>query len=341
MNCYSPDELRDFALGKLTERNAAEVEQHLQSCSSCEETIASLDEATDSLIRDLKQPVVVASSYAADSVFQRALQQVQSDPFQPNVNHPAPSSPESSSPGPSHAAPDTLRDYQIVEPLGQGGMGTVYRAMHLRLHRQVAFKLLPERRLRDTLAVARFQREMQTIGQMDHPAIVRAMDAGEVNGHHYLAMELIDGVDLGRLCRHLGRLDIGTACELIRQAAIGLAYVHERGIVHRDIKPSNLMLDRHGAVKVLDLGLALLDGVHGAGDELTTVGQLMGTLDYMAPEQFQDSRSRPPRRHLRLGRNALQATNRPCTLRRPPDTNHSTKTQGVSDRTRPADPSTL
>jgi hypothetical protein len=187
-------------------------------------------------------------------------------------------------------------------------MGMVYRARHVRLDRLVALKVLPLERMRQPEAIARFRREMKAVGNLDHPNIVRAFDAGEVDGKHFLAMELIDGVDLSSLAEREGPLRVADACELVRQAAIGLDYAHRNGLVHRDVKPSNLMLDRHSIVKVLDLGLARLLGEsadeapapRGAVDgsrfqaispELTGTDQAMGTPDYMAPEQCSSSRN--------------------------------------------------
>jgi serine/threonine protein kinase len=188
-------------------------------------------------------------------------------------------------------------------------MGTVFEAVHTKLKRSVALKLLPASRWANPAAVARFEREMEVIGQLDHPNIVRASDAGEENGMHYLVMEHVDGLDLSRIVSRVGPLAVADACEIAQQAAIGLQYAHENHLVHRDIKPSNLMLAASGqrsaisgqqergqkdhraaTVKILDLGLALLGDSHaGQEDELTTVGQLMGTLDYMSPEQGMDS----------------------------------------------------
>ncbi len=236
--CFSPQELRDYSLGRLSEADTQRVEAHVRECRSCEETVAALDDATDSLLRQLKQPPV-DSQYADDPVLQQALRVIES-PLAGSA--PVIDVDERDELASMSERPMRLRDYEVIGPLGHGGMGTVFRARHLRLQRDVALKLLPQRRLRDPAAIARFQREMQAIGQMDHPSIVRATDAGEENGQHYLAMELIDGVDLRRLTAHAGRLAPAAACELIRQAAVGLEYVHQRGIVHRDVKPSNLML---------------------------------------------------------------------------------------------------
>ena len=130
---------------------------------------------------------------------------------------------------------------------------------------------------------------MKALGRLDHPSIVRAMDADDEDGTHYLVMEYVDGIDLSEVVRRCGPLRVPEACELIRQAASGLQYIHEHGCVHRDIKPSNLMLTPAGQVKVLDLGLALLLSEQPAGGELTGSGQAMGTADYMAPEQILDS----------------------------------------------------
>jgi hypothetical protein len=180
--------------------------------------------------------------------------------------------------------------YEILAPLGKGGMGTVYLALHTRLKRQVALKILPPHHLGDPVLVARFRREMEAVGKLDHPHLVRATDAGEEQGTHFLAMEFVEGLDLSRLVRLHGALPVADACELARQAAEGLHYVHEHGLVHRDVKPSNLMVTPLGQLKVLDLGLARLRGDHFAVEELTDTGQFMGTADYMAPEQTVDAR---------------------------------------------------
>lgn len=183
-----------------------------------------------------------------------------------------------------------IGNYRLIAHLGSGGMGAVYRAINISLNKEVALKTLPANRMKNPKAVARFQREMRAIGKLDHPNIVRALDAGEADGQPYLVMEMMEGVNLSSLIRQSGTLSISDACEVIRQAAIGLQYIHEQGLVHRDIKPSNIMLTRDGQVKILDLGLAQIGGLFEE-DELTRTGQVMGTLDYMAPEQALDSGS--------------------------------------------------
>ena len=142
----------------------------------------------------------------------------------------------------SSSDPGQLGPYRLLDKLGAGGMGTVYKAIHTRLDRVVAVKVLGKTRLDDAEAVARFEREMKAVGRLQHPHIVHATDADEEGGVHYLVMEFVEGIDLSVLQRRLGILPVAEACELIRQAAIGLEYVREHGLVHRDIKPSNLML---------------------------------------------------------------------------------------------------
>lgn len=188
--------------------------------------------------------------------------------------------------------PDTqFAEYELLEKLGEGGMGAVYKALHTKLKRTVAIKVLPKDRLKDEQAVARFEREMAAVGSLDHPNIVRAYDAREIEGTRFLVMECVEGVDLNTLGRTCHPLRMADACEIVRQAALGLQHAHEHGLVHRDVKPSNLMITPQGVVKLLDLGLARFERDQGVGDEVTGTGQAMGTIDYMAPEQVSDSRS--------------------------------------------------
>lgn len=180
-------------------------------------------------------------------------------------------------------------EYEVLGPLGSGGMGEVYKARHRRLDKLVALKLLPASSQNSREMAARFQREMKAVGSLDHPNVVEAHDAGEQSGVVYLAMKLIEGVDLERLVKERGPLPIAEACELVRQAALGLHYLHERGLIHRDVKPSNLMRTADGTVKVLDLGLARWRIESEAGHGLTGTGRVMGTPDFLATEQIENA----------------------------------------------------
>jgi serine/threonine protein kinase len=174
--------------------------------------------------------------------------------------------------------------YEILGVIGQGGMGTVYKGYHRNLKRFVAIKVLRLDRIKSPELASRFLREMQAVGQMDHPNVVRATDAGQKDGLFYLVMEYLEGRDLSQIVDARGRLGTADACELVRQAALGLDYIHHT-LVHRDIKPSNLLLTPAGQVKVLDLGLARLHEAEVAQDERTPQGRVLGTFDYIAPEQ--------------------------------------------------------
>ncbi len=188
-----------------------------------------------------------------------------------------------------------LGPYEILSPLGAGGMGEVYKAKDTRLGRFVAIKVLLGRHAEDSVMRERFEREAQAISALSHPSICTLHDIGEHEGTHYLVMECVEGETLAaRLAR--GPLPLGQALELGRQIAVALAAAHDHGIVHRDLKPSNVMLTRSGP-KLLDFGLAKLHAAsHGildpAGQEtasgpLTERGEILGTLQYMAPEQLE------------------------------------------------------
>jgi serine/threonine-protein kinase len=183
--------------------------------------------------------------------------------------------------------------YLLLERLGEGGMGAVYKARHRGLGRVVAVKLLRKERVANPLMRRRFRREIQVLAALVHPHVVHAYDAAEERGTCLLVMEYVEGVELSRLVREQGPLAVDRACEYIRQAALGLQHAHEHGLVHRDIKPANLLLAaKSGTVKLLDLGLARLMQPEEEGAEpssaLTQEGVVMGTPDFMAPEQAWD-----------------------------------------------------
>jgi WD40 repeat protein/serine/threonine protein kinase len=194
----------------------------------------------------------------------------------------------------------SLGPYVVLERLGEGAMGQVFKARHRLLGRVVALKVIRREKLTNPDAVRRFYQEAQAAAHLSHPNVVLAYDVGQAGNTHYLAMEYVEGVDLARLVKERGRLPVSQACEYVRQAALGLQHAFEKGLVHRDIKPHNLLVsraaERPGApaagdvVKVLDFGLARLQGPPDGQTGLTRLGAVMGTPDYIAPEQAMDSR---------------------------------------------------
>ena len=258
------EQLNAFALGDLPPDVAARVEAHVGGCETCGDTIV---------------------GFAEDDTFLALLRNANSE-FEP-IND---------------AIPAPLRDhprYAIETLIGCGGMGTVYRARHRVMERPVALKLIHRELIARPEVVDRFHREMKSAASLDHPNIVTAHDAEQADDLHFLVMEYVDGQDLAEVVRSRGPLPVGEACEFIRQAAQGLQHAHENGMVHRDIKPHNLIVTEDGIVKILDFGLASLtpqlatESTPSAdfGGELTIAGTIMGTPDFISPEQAVDARN--------------------------------------------------
>src|SRR5579885_746744 len=199
-----------------------------------------------------------------------------------------------------------LGPYVLLERLGEGGMGQVFKARHRLLDRVSALKVIRKDRLQSADAIRRFHREIEAASKLDHPNIVAAYDAGEVGNTHFFAMEFVEGSDLGKLVKESGPLPVLTACEYVRQAALGLQHAFERGMVHRDIKPSNLLVTKAagaepsglGVVKILDLGLARLQGMDEPRTALAQIQTVLGTPDYIAPEQARNARNADTRSDL-------------------------------------------
>lgn len=177
-----------------------------------------------------------------------------------------------------------LGEYLLLERIGAGGMGVVYRAEHRTMNRQVALKVLSRAIANRTDLLERFFQEIRAVGKLMHPNIVTAFDAGSAAGVHYLVMELVEGELLSRRIARHGPLSDSAAADLLAQAARGLEYAHSQGVIHRDIKPSNLMLSNSGQLKILDFGLAQLE----KPTELSDSNRIfMGTVEYMSPEQVE------------------------------------------------------
>jgi serine/threonine protein kinase len=182
--------------------------------------------------------------------------------------------------------------YRLLERLGAGGMGAVYLCEHVHMGRRVALKVLPIAQAEDPASLARFYREAKAVARLDHPNIVRAHDIDHDDKLHFLVLEFVEGCNLHDFVKKNGVLEPARAANYIRQASLGLQHAHEAGLVHRDIKPGNLLLDRQGTVKLMDMGLARFfhddDGTAFAKE--FEHGYIIGTADYLSPEQTVDSR---------------------------------------------------
>jgi serine/threonine-protein kinase len=178
-----------------------------------------------------------------------------------------------------------LGKYRLLDHLGTGGMSSVYLAEHPVMRRRVAIKVLPQTKVADSSYLARFHREARAAAALDHPNIVRAYDVDQDGKNHYIVMEFVNGKDLQELVSRSGPLDYMQACDYVRQAADGLAHAHAANLIHRDIKPANLLVDSKGIVKILDMGLARFDDGQTSSLTIAHDEKVLGTSDYLAPEQ--------------------------------------------------------
>ncbi len=251
--CPSPQQLDQYATGHLSDFDRSAVDAHVQSCSSCRDTVTNLRRNTSGTIA--LRPT-------------RKQQEVKQLPPE-LADHPR---------------------YRVVGLIEVGGMGAVFKAEHRLLERPVVLKVIRRDLLDSPEQEQRFLREAKLAAGLMHPNIVTVFEAEQVGQSFFLVMEYLEGQDLGRMGRSRGPLPVAEACGYAIQAARGLHYLHERGLVHRDIKPSNLFV-AGDTVKILDMGLAVLrDGGAKAGPRITERGQVLGTVDYMAPEQWEGSR---------------------------------------------------
>jgi serine/threonine protein kinase len=250
-------ELQAFDSGQLAAGDCAAIEQHLAVCPACCRALDTAPQgALEAMLRSFAGPVQNAE------LVHRGMQEAPAE----LIGHPR---------------------YRVLEVLGRGGMGVVYKAIHRLMDRVVALKVLN----RDLTArpgfAERFRREVKAAARLAHPNIVTAHDADESGGVHFLVMEHVAGETLAAEVARRGPVPVREACDWIRQAALGLQHAHERGMVHCDIKPHNLVLTPTGQVKILDFGLARVLGDGGAGPSLPS-GTVLGTPDYVAPEQARD-----------------------------------------------------
>ncbi len=276
----SDQELIDFGSGRLPTDRFERLLEHVEGCDRCQDQIGA-SVSDDSLGRQLSighagQPDPVLAEPDCHAAIYHAATHHAIGSGAMRLDHVMP-------------PVETLGPYRLIRPLGRGGMGAVYLAEHQRLRKKCAIKLLPRGRSFDSVWIDRFDREMQAVAALSHPGIVTATDAGESHGWHFMTMEYLDGLDLSAIIRRLETVDIASACAIMRDVCWALSSVHDAGLVHRDIKPSNIMLTRRGDVKLLDLGLVLDQNKPIADMRLTTVGHVIGTLAFAAPEQLTES----------------------------------------------------
>ena len=308
--CPPESILSDFGLGKLDATSAETVSQHLETCGDCRQRVASL--SGDSFVGRLRQ---VGSAAKPDAKRERTYV-----PGESLAN--AASSTDGSSvresrragiPRPSRTADDQPRrdglrspsspvsappeltnhpDYELVKELGQGGMGTVYLARNRMMDRHEVLKVISTALLSRPGALERFQQEIRSAAKLLHPNIVAAHSVLRPGDLLVFAMEYVKGQDLSQVVQQRGPLPVANAAFYIHQVALGLQHALEKGMVHRDIKPNNLILAIEGkkhTVKILDFGLAKATSEKGAEAGLTKSGQMLGTPDYVAPEQTLDA----------------------------------------------------
>jgi serine/threonine protein kinase len=276
----SHEALRSFGLGRLDQVSAAAVEKHLEQCLACQARVAGI--SADSLLRQVR-----AAVGAGISTFGRSIRRDEQSNARQN------DSPEPATP----ALPACLADhadYEIKRELGSGGMGVVYLAHNKLMARDEVLKVIGLHIVGRPGVLDRFLREIRAVAMLRHPNIVTAYSAARLGESIVFAMEYVDGLDLARFVKARGPLPIVHACYFTYQAALGLQHAHEKGMVHRDIKPHNLMLTHDGdrrIVKILDFGLAKATREQKFDGSLTSEGQLLGTPDYIAPEQIVDASS--------------------------------------------------
>jgi serine/threonine protein kinase len=279
----SADTLQSFGLGKLDDAAAEEILRHLENCPDCHKQVAAL--SGDSFLDKLRDAHGRSGTPAPDKSLSGIAKSLQAT-RQPQ-NPPA-------------AIPDlpvelvNNAQYEVVRELGRGGMGVVYLARNVMLDRPEVLKVVSKALLKKPGAEERFLREMRSAAKLSHDNVVKAYSALSLGELLVFAMEYVEGQDLAQLVKQQGPLPVTNACFYAHQAAMGLQHAHEHGMIHRDIKPHNLILARQGKkhiVKVLDFGLAKATREGDADTDLTGAGKMMGTPDYIAPEQTLDAAS--------------------------------------------------
>ena len=313
--CPSRESLLRYLQGTFDSSQIDSLEEHLEECPNCEETVAELEDTNDTLMRHL--PLAATGNVETDDDAPAWIERLKAGP--PTKPHEQSDERIAGGRGESvaNAGPSGLTSYELLEVLGKGGMGVVYRGRHRQLGRPVAVKVVRPKLVSAAEAHRRFDREIQILGGLNHPGIVMATDAGRVGSAAYSG----DGTDRRRRSRPARA--IGRAAQRGRGVRSGtadrraLSAAHAAGAVHRDVKPSNVMIDKTGRVKLLDFGLACLIELNSDHGE-TSLGRLIGTLDYMAPEQAEGIQVQASVGPVRIGGDAvLPARGTPASRKRP------------------------
>lgn len=292
--CPTQQSLGQYVEGALTLVEHEQIESHIDQCNFCSDTIQTLDASLETRLGNLVSRAHHGTAPKSGEAEDDQAQQGETR-HDDTLNLMAERAKQVWHEQDSHAAKpnrigDTIGNYEILRSLGEGNMGQVVLASHKQMKRKVALKFISAELLASSAARTRFQREIEATAKLQHPNLVIAHDAGEVDGQHFLVMEYVQGVDLRSKVKQSGPLDIATAIQCTADAARGLHHAHEKGIVHRDVKPGNIMLGSDNAAKVTDLGLARFSDADPNAVEVSQTGLVIGTSAFMSPEQCAGTR---------------------------------------------------
>jgi eukaryotic-like serine/threonine-protein kinase len=267
--CPDQVELSGFLLGTLPGPAFERLADHVEHCAACETALQALDDVSDSLLRQLRQRDDESETLAVPAGILDRLRAL-------------PRSPDSAG-GPPPTLPRPFGKFELLEELGVGSFGHVFRARDTELDRMVAIKILRAGRLASRDEIDRFAREARSAAQLQHPGLVALYETGQTaDGTFYMVEEFVPGLTLANRLR-AGRIGFRQAAELVAEAADALDYAHRHGVIHRDVKPSNVLLDQEGRPHLIDFGLAKRET--DDGDPMTLVGEVLGTPAYVSPEQ--------------------------------------------------------
>lgn len=264
-NCPPEEQLAGFVAGTCSDAEAESVRVHMAACDGCASWVAEAD----------------ANEGILDSVRVMLVEEARS----PRGHGPGPAWKARIDAQAEASSPQAIEGYEILEEIGRGGMGVVYKAVQASTKREVALKVLLEGPFASEKSKRRFEREVELAAQLQHPHIVTILESGIASGRYYFAMQYVDGQPLDAYLADR-KLSIDDALRLFGKICDAITYAHQRGVIHRDLKPSNILVDKEGVPHVLDFGLAkVADPEEAAPTQLSITGEVMGTLPYISPEQ--------------------------------------------------------